>query len=194
MALLRFMFVFFGVTSMTCMSIATTITLKTNVPVPSSKFFFAASISSASKHICSGFILNKRWIITSAHCLHQYTITSIALFVRYGSHNRCHSEIIRNDVQKIVIHPRFGVKWLLNNVALIKVTSDIQFIPTVVQAATLPRRETAENSCADAVGWEKFNESVGSYFLRKFLIENSIILILFGCFQSYRISQTRLKC
>lgn len=158
MALLK-MFLFFGVTFMSCTSIARTKMLKANIPVPYHKYFFAVSITSALEHICSGFILDKRWIITSAYCIHQYR-TSSTLLIRYGSHNRCHSEIISNEVEKVVIHPRFQEKWLLNNVALIKVNSDIQFIPTVVQAATLPKKEITKNNIVDAIGWEKIDNWV----------------------------------
>lgn len=143
---------------MTNCAIARFVNIKTNVAAPSSKFLFTASISSASEHMCSGVILNKRWIISSALCVSKNT--GSILQVRYGSHNRTYSEIANDDVEKIIIHPRFQQKMLLNNLALIKVKADIRFIPTVVEAATLPTKESAEDDMVDAVGWEKVDETV----------------------------------
>lgn len=81
--------------------------------------------------------------------------------VFYGSHNRSHTGIMSNDIERIVIHPHFDAARLLNNLAMIKVKHDIPFIPTVVQAAILPSRDAVENEAVDAVGWEKIDESVG---------------------------------
>ena len=82
------------------------------------------------------------------------------LQVRYGSHNRTYNEITKSDIEKIIVHPDFEQKMRANNLALIKVNKDIEFIPTVVHAAILPRKGTAERDTVDAVGWEKIDESV----------------------------------
>lgn len=86
--------------------------------------------------------------------------TARTLQVRYGSHNRTYGEIVNDDVEKVVVHPHFQQKMLQNNLALVKVTIDIQFIPTVVQAAILPTKEPVEDEMVDAVGWEKIDETV----------------------------------
>ncbi|XP_055301180.1 mite allergen Der p 3-like [Sitodiplosis mosellana] len=143
--------------SMAKCSVARFIHAKANVAAPSHKFLFAASITSASEHICSGIILNKRWVISSALCVSQNTVST--LHVRYGSHNRTYNEIVNEDIEKIIVHPHFKQKMLANNLALIKVSNDIRFIPTVVQAATLPTKKPAENDMVDAVGWEKIDET-----------------------------------
>lgn len=131
------------------------------VPAPSNEFLFTASISFGSEHICSGVILNKRWIICSALCLNEYSNANArTLQVRYGSHNRNYSEIKNDDIEKIIVHPHFQQESPLNNVALIKIHTEIQFIPTVVEAAILPTKTTAENDVVDAVGWEKIDKLV----------------------------------
>lgn len=77
-----------------------------------------------------------------------------------------------NDIERIVIHPHFDAVRLLNNLAMIKVKNDIQFIPTVVQAAILPSRNTVANETVDAVGWEKIDESVGLEMFFSFTFQN----------------------
>lgn len=161
----KIVFLLICIISIAKYSVARIIETRSNVPAPSNKFLFTASISSASKHICSGVILNKRWIISSALCITQNTTSTLQ--VRYGSHNREYSEIVNDDVVKIIVHPRFQRRMLLNNLALLKVKNDVQFIPTVVQAATLPTKEPVEDDMADAVGWEKIDETVGYITLEK---------------------------
>lgn len=129
-----------------------------NVEAPKNKFLFAASITSASVHVCSGVILNKRWIISSALCVTQHNASTLQ--VRYGSHNRTYNEIANSDIEKMIVHPGFEQKTRANNLALIKLNKDIQFIPTVVHAAILPWKGPSERDTVDAVGWEKIDETV----------------------------------
>lgn len=90
----------------------------------------------------------------------QQNTTASTMKLFYGSHNRSHTGIMSNDIERIVIHPRFDAAKPLNNLAMIKVKHDIPFIPTVVQAASLPSKNKEDNEAVYAVGWEKIDESV----------------------------------
>lgn len=121
---------------------------------PSQKFLFTASISVNSKHFCSGAILNKQWIITSADCVAELKDLKDVI-VRYGSHNRSHEHGKTQSIVETVVHPDFQKKMLLNNMALLRTKEPIEFIPTVVQPAALPTIQTYEDEKAYACGWEK---------------------------------------
>lgn len=136
-------------------SIASIIQRTANEKAPPNKFLFTASISADSEHICSATILNGWWLITSAFCVAHYNVTELKVF--YGSHNRTHHLSYSSP---IVLNPNYDAQRLLNNLALIKVEDHIEFIPTVVEAATLSGRDPVENDAVVAVGWEKVDESV----------------------------------
>lgn len=121
-------------------------------------FLSAVSIASGPQNICSGIILNKRWIITSAHCLAKHTNPD-ELQVHYGSKNRNDVNRIRVDVEKIEIHPKYKRVPLINNVALIKTKDDIKF-GAGVQPATLPTSEAREYEKVYAIGWNSADEEV----------------------------------
>lgn len=125
---------------------------------PADNFPAAITISSGTKHFGSGVILNKRWIITSAKCVENYAGPE-ELLVHYGSHDRNHSERMQANVEQILLHPKYEQEHLINNVALMKINSDIAFNETV-QAATLSTSETEEDELAYAIGWEKLKKSV----------------------------------
>lgn len=123
---------------------------------PIENFLSAVSILDGTQNICSGVILNKRWIITSAHCLKK----TDNLYVRYGSNNQNDISRISIGVDKIVIHRDFDPVSLVNNVALVRVSADIKFCARVEQAK-LPTTNTEEDDTAYAIGWEKTTEKVG---------------------------------
>lgn len=134
-----------------------------NKPAPVDKYLFTASISVAAEHICTGIILNNRWLLTSAMCLVNYNDNFQLIVIYYGSHDRTNVQRTKNAIEKIVIHPEFDKKNLINNLALVKVNRSIAFIPTVVQAAQLSAKHFGENDTAIAIGWEKADQPVCCY-------------------------------
>lgn len=126
---------------------------------PADNFLSAVTISFGKEHVGSGVILNKRWIITSARCLENYT-TPKHLRIHFGSNDRNDMNQTIRKVEEIITHPSYKQQRLVNNVALLKVRADIEFGP-MVQAAFLPTSETQEDELAYAIGWEKVDQMVG---------------------------------
>lgn len=131
-----------------------------NRPAPVTMYLFTASISFGTEHICTGIIINNRWLLTSAMCMANHTNDLPSLDIYYGSHNRTHAQRTKNSIKQIVFHSEFDEKNLTNNLALLKVKERIIFIPTVVQAVYLSTKDIHENATAFAIGWEKPNQSV----------------------------------
>ncbi|XP_055298843.1 mite allergen Der p 3-like isoform X2 [Sitodiplosis mosellana] len=115
---------------------------------PADNFLSAVVIRSGSKHHCSGVILDGHWIITTAHCVAKYTKEELHVSYQSNGHQ------ISSNVDAVVLHPGYKQGRLVNNVALIKVKSEIDF-NAVVQAAKLPTVDTEEDELAYAIGWEK---------------------------------------
>lgn len=121
-------------------------------------FLSLAIIKSGHEYVCSGVVLNDQWVITAAHCIEKYT-GSKEIKVYYGSHNQNDAQLISRNVEKIVIHSKYHQRLLINNVALVKVTPNIEFNATV-QSIRLPTVETEEDESAYAIGWEKMDAMV----------------------------------
>lgn len=163
MGLRKFTFISIGMLAMAVQASVVAHRETTNL-TPAEDFVSAVTISCGPENIGSGVILNKRWIITSARCLDNYTAPK-QLQLHYGSHNRNDDNQIYVQIEQIVIHPKYEQQRLVNNVALIKVANDIEFSSTV-EAATLPTTETEEDELAYAIGWERVNQSVGTTHLK----------------------------
>lgn len=121
-------------------------------------FRSAVSISYQSNAICSGVILNKRWIITSANCIQDHE-HDMELLISYGSSNRNAADQTSVGSEQIILHPKFDSASLVNNVALIKTKSAINFNDNV-EPAKLPTGNTFEDEKAYAIGWTIANEKV----------------------------------
>lgn len=128
-------------------------------PAPATKYLFTASISFDAKHVCTGIIINNRWILTSAMCMANHN-NSQPFDVYYGSHNRTNIQRTTNRIENIVFHSKFKQENLTDNLALLKVKTRITFIPTVVQAVYLFTKNVHENDTAFAIGWEEPDQSV----------------------------------
>lgn len=121
-------------------------------------FRSSASLLHRSKHICSGVILNKRWILTSANCI-QMHLNVTELLISYGSTDRNAADRTDVSAEKIVMHPNFNSISLENNVALIRTKNDINFSDSI-EPAKLPNKNTLEDENAYAIGWENGSEQV----------------------------------
>uniref|UniRef100_A0A673AGU6 coagulation factor Xa n=1 Tax=Sphaeramia orbicularis TaxID=375764 RepID=A0A673AGU6_9TELE len=91
--------------------------------------------------ICGGTILNQYLILTAAHCLNQ----SRYIYVVVGEWDRLvndGSEAV-HSVEAVVVHQHYKADSYLNNIALLKLATPIQFSPYILPAC-LPTRNFAE--------------------------------------------------
>ena len=86
---------------------------------------------------CSGSIYNEGWIITAAHCLVRkeppsdpkgklVPLTSAQLFIAYGT-NSLNADIPNSSVDKIILHKEFNPANFDNDIALLRLSSPLQF-------------------------------------------------------------------
>ncbi|KAJ1530224.1 hypothetical protein ONE63_005170 [Megalurothrips usitatus] len=106
-----------------------------------SSFPWQVSLRVNGQHICGGSILNKRWVLTAAHCLPGIYLPSI----RVGSSSQSSGGQVYR-VLYLVPHPNYTASTHANDVAVARVVSDIQFSDDVqpvklVAAGTPPQAD-----------------------------------------------------
>merc|ERR1712168_604772 len=88
-------------------------------------------------HFCGGTIINKRWILTAAHC---FTRGSSGVKIVAGEHNLRYTEGSEQKiyVQRHFTHPAYGSRNQKNDITLLKLSQDIRFDSYTLQAVSVP--------------------------------------------------------
>jgi secreted trypsin-like serine protease len=82
---------------------------------------------STNGHFCGGMIINERWILTAAHCMDGETPGIVSIVV--GDWDRSAASTVRQtlDVALIKMHENYNSRTYVNDISLVKVTTDIVF-------------------------------------------------------------------
>ncbi|KAL0896045.1 hypothetical protein ABMA27_012026 [Loxostege sticticalis] len=117
---------------------------------PEGGFPYQASLRSLfNSHFCGGSILNKRWILTAAHC----TVGQSTFLIRVTvGTNSLVSGGQSYGVEKIIVHEAYDENLIANDVSLIKLAQDIEFNDRV-QPISLPDADTPAGADLLLTGW-----------------------------------------
>ncbi|XP_076348415.1 venom protease-like [Tachypleus tridentatus] len=93
------------------------------------EFPWVVSIRFNREHFCGGTILDKRWVLTAAHCVQLYSPRHFV--VRVGEFDLSQEEDHKTEdirVQQIIVHPDFSLpRRYYNDIAILKLAKDITF-------------------------------------------------------------------
>merc|ERR1712126_753897 len=104
--------------------------------------------------LCGGTIVNKRFVITAAHC---YNSMFTKMEVIVGEHNECDGvneggKLIK--VRKMTMHPDYNSRTIDNDIAVLELAKDLTFTKKI-KPACLPSSETKDysGSASTVSGW-----------------------------------------
>ncbi|XP_050078335.1 trypsin-7-like [Anopheles maculipalpis] len=112
---------------------------------------YQVSLQYNNGHRCGGSVLNRRWVLTAAHCTDDLPAFTFA--VRYGSsmHETGGTLVL---VKRVVQHPRYDSSTIDYDYSLLELEEELTF-SDVVQPITLPEQDEAvmDGTMTIVSGW-----------------------------------------
>ncbi|XP_070570423.1 uncharacterized protein [Ptychodera flava] len=127
-----------------------------------------------NKYFCGGVLLNRRFVMTAAHCIHLSQATEQNLKVYLGKYNADEEEDHQRvyDVAEIILHPDYQVETFDADIALLRLAQRVAFSDYIIPIC-IPSSNSAENmlragKAGVVTGWgETQEDDVSPNFLRE---------------------------
>ncbi|XP_014615268.1 PREDICTED: chymotrypsin-2-like [Polistes canadensis] len=98
------------------------------LPAEEGQYPHQASLRYKDKHFCGGSVLNKRWILTAAHCLAGLEASNITVVLGTNTLNKG-GDMYQANVT--IAHEEYDPRKVKNDIGLIKLDKDIEFTEKV---------------------------------------------------------------
>ncbi|XDV32502.1 hypothetical protein PO909_003297 [Leuciscus waleckii] len=93
------------------------------------------SLYYSNRHICGGSIITHQWIVTAAHCVHNYRLPQVSSWVVYAgiitSNSAKLAEYQGFAVERIIYNKNYNHRTHDNDIALVKLRTPLNFSDTI---------------------------------------------------------------
>ncbi|XKL66669.1 hypothetical protein PGB90_010089 [Kerria lacca] len=132
------------------------------VPAELNEFPWMVALSRKGKFYCGATLITKRHLLTAAHCVEGFSAreikASLGEFNR-AQKNESNKQIVR--IKQIIRHPDFQISNFKNDIAILKLDTQVRFDTPHIQPACLPSSEKRNYTglMGTVTGWGRTGES-----------------------------------
>uniref|UniRef100_A0A3Q3LV34 Peptidase S1 domain-containing protein n=1 Tax=Mastacembelus armatus TaxID=205130 RepID=A0A3Q3LV34_9TELE len=132
---------------------------------PPGNWPWQASVHIFDAYICGASLINKEWVMTAAHCVHRWIthLDQADWTVVLGRQNQEGDNLneVSRRVAKIVLHPKYDSNTADNDIALLRLSSPVQFTDYIRPVCLAASGSVFNNGTVSWVtGWGVIQEGV----------------------------------
>ncbi|CAJ1080986.1 LOW QUALITY PROTEIN: uncharacterized protein LOC119010001 [Xyrichtys novacula] len=129
------------------------------VDAPPGSWPWQVSLQIFGGHVCGGSLINREWVMTAAHCFFSESVSDWQVSLgRQNLQSQNPNEVSRG-VSAIILHPNYDSATSDNDIALLKLSSPVQFTD-YIRPVCLAAGESIFNNGTDSwvTGWGAVQE------------------------------------
>ncbi|XP_048053049.1 polyserase-2 [Megalobrama amblycephala] len=130
------------------------------VDAPAGAWPWQVSLHEGGSHFCGGSLINNQWVLSAAHCFPEPNAASLTVYLGRQFQELSNPNEVSRSVSQIIIHPAYSRKTNDNDMALLRLSSPVNFTNYIQPVCLAAEGSTFNTETMWVTGWGTINSGV----------------------------------